>query len=71
MNPRVLFFFVCSILQFNWLPGVMHPLFLTFTEESAETSFAKQADDMFKFYVLCTSAISVTIFIVQGVMLPR
>ena len=63
--------FVCSIFQFNWHPGVMHPLFLTFTEESAENSFAKQADDMFKFYVLCTSAISVTIFIIQGVMLPR
>ncbi|XP_070200444.1 adenylate cyclase type 2-like [Littorina saxatilis] len=60
-----------SVFQFNWMPGVMHPLFLTFKEESAENSFAKQADDMFKFYVLSATVISVTIFIVQGVTLPR
>ncbi|KAK7498928.1 hypothetical protein BaRGS_00009737 [Batillaria attramentaria] len=60
-----------SLHQFHWMRGVMHPLLLTFTDKKAEDSFAKQADDMFKFYLLTTTVIALTIFIIQAVMLPR
>ncbi|XP_076449425.1 adenylate cyclase type 2-like isoform X2 [Babylonia areolata] len=60
-----------SLIRFNEVPGMMRRVLMTFKAAETEKSFSQQPDDLFKVYLLAATLISITIFLVQGLMMPR
>ncbi|XP_045622899.1 adenylate cyclase type 2 isoform X2 [Procambarus clarkii] len=51
-------------------PEGIHPLLLTFSKEKWEVPLLRQADPLYKFYILAVTVIFLTIFVTQEVLMP-
>ncbi|XP_055955561.1 adenylate cyclase type 2 [Patella vulgata] len=49
----------------------INPFLLTFQNSEFEKEFSQQLDGMFRYYIMCSTMIFITIVIIQGIMLPR